>query len=256
MNPYSLTFALSLGINLLFFIVAFALKTDKFTDFTYGITFIILALFLNFTNQTYFPIQILITLMIIIWAIRLISYLVIRILRIKKDSRFDDKRENLLSFLQFWVFQGIAVWIIMLPAILILTQSDSIPVSSIMIMGMIVWLMGLLLESIADGQKFKFKSNPKNKDMWIQSGLWKYSRHPNYFGEMLVWWGIYLIVMPTLQGLAWLTIIGPIFITYILMFVSGIPLLEKKYDQKYVENVKYQEYRRKTSLLIPLPPKR
>ncbi len=193
--------------------------------------------------------------MVALWAIRLISYLLVRILKIKKDSRFDKIRGKPLEFLKFWAFQGLAVWVIVLPSIYLLNFSENRSISLIMVLGVLIWALGLLIETISDWQKFTFKNNPQNKKLWIQSGLWKYSRHPNYFGEMLCWWGIFIFASPFLEGLSWLTIISPIFITYILLFVSGIPLLEKRYEKKYKNNKKYQEYRKKTSILIPLPQK-
>lgn len=255
-NVYLLALAISLSINLFFFLLASTLKTDKFTDFTYGLTFILLALIFLFKNQTFYPHQILLATMIILWALRLITYLLIRILKIKKDTRFDGIREKPLQFLKFWLFQGLAVWAIMLPAVYLLNQALNQPVTSLMFLGIIIWVLGLTIESISDWQKFTFKNNPQNKDLWIQSGLWKYSRHPNYFGEILLWWGIFIFALPLVKGLSWLTIIGPLSITFILLFASGIPPLEKRYDQKYAANQQYQEYKKKTSLLIPLPPKR
>lgn len=253
MNVYVLALFISLGMNLLFFLLASTLKTDKFTDFTYGLTFIVLTFLFLLKNQTFYPYQLLLVLMVTLWGIRLITYLLVRILKIKKDSRFDGMREEPLKFLQFWVFQGLTVWIIMLPSVYLLNETESKLLNPIMVSGIIIWVLGLLIETISDWQKFSFKNNPQNKNLWIQSGLWKYSRHPNYFGEMLCWWGIFVFALPFLQGLSWLTVISPLFITFILLFVSGIPLLEKKYDAKYADNKKYQEYKKKTSVLIPLP---
>lgn len=250
-NHYLLALLISLGINLLFFFFANTFKTDKFTDFTYGLTFIILSSIFLFKNQTFFSYQLLLVVMVILWGIRLITYLLIRIMKIKKDNRFNNIRGDFLKFLQFWVFQGIAVWVIMLPSIFILNSTENKTIDNTMILGIIIWAVGLFIETVSDWQKFNFKNNPKNKNLWIQSGLWKYSRHPNYFGEMLCWWGIFIFTLPFIQGLSWLTIFGPIFITYILLFVSGIPLLEKKYDKKYAEDKKYQEYKERTSILIP-----
>ena len=162
-------------------------------------------------------------------------------------------RQKPWEFLKFWLFQGLAVWVIMLPSSFLLTTSQDKPINLIMLLGMVIWIVGLTIETIADWQKFSFKNLPKNKDLWIQSGIWKYSRHPNYFGEMLSWWGIFVFALPFIQGLNYFIIAGPLFITFILMFVSGIPLLEKKYDAKYANNQKYQKYKSQTSLLIPLP---
>lgn len=252
---YLLALLISLGINFLFYLLASILKTDKFTDFTYGLTFVALTFLFLFTNQTFYFYQLILVTMVALWAIRLISYLLVRILKIKKDSRFDKMREKPLEFLKFWTFQGLAVWVIVLPSIYLLNFSENRSISLIMVLGVLIWALGLLIETISDWQKFAFKNNPQNKNFWIQSGLWKYSRHPNYFGEMLCWWGIFIFVLPFLEGLSWLTIISPIFITFILLFVSGIPPLEKRYEKKYKNNKKYQEYKKKTSILIPLPQK-
>ncbi|HUV42868.1 MAG TPA: DUF1295 domain-containing protein [Patescibacteria group bacterium] len=254
-NIYLLALLVSLGINLIFFVLASSFKTDKFTDFTYGLTFIILAFLFLLKNQTFYFYQILLTVMVIFWGIRLISYLLIRILKIKKDSRFDNIREKPLQFLKFWLFQGLVVWAIMLPSIYLLSITEHKTINFIMILGVAIWALGLIIETISDWQKFSFKNKPKNKNLWIQTGLWKYSRHPNYFGEMLCWWGIFIFVLPFIRGMSWLTIIGPFFITFILLFVSGIPPLEKRYDKKFADNKKYQNYKKKTSILIPLPQK-
>ena len=137
----------------------------------------------------------------------------------------------------------------MLPATFILNSSLDLPLTTLSYIGIIIWIMGFSIETIADHQKFTFKN--KNKTGFITTGLWRYSRHPNYFGEMTLWWGLFLIVIPYLSGLAWLTILGPLFITFILLFVSGIPPLEKKYDQRYGKLKEYQEYKKNTSVLIP-----
>lgn len=253
MNVYILALLISLGINLLFFILASTLKTDKFTDFTYGLTFIALAIIFLLKNETFFLFQLLLVIMIVTWGMRLIVYLLVRILKIKKDRRFDKIRENPLKFLQFWIFQGLAVWVIMFPSIYLLNKTESKPLSSVMVFGIVIWTLGILIETVSDWQKFTFKNNSQNKNLWIQSGLWKYSRHPNYFGEILCWLGIFIFTAPFLQGLSWLTIVSPLFITFILLFVSGIPPLEKRYDAKYADDKNYREYKKRTSILVPLP---
>jgi len=254
-NIYLLALLVSLGINFVFFLLANTFKTDKFTDFTYGLTFIILALLFLFSKKTFYSYQLLLVTMVIVWGIRLIAYLLIRILKIKKDSRFDNIREDTLQFLKFWLFQAVVVWAVMLPVIYLLNFKENRIIGLVMIWGVAVWLLGLVIETVSDWQKFVFKNEVKNKGLWIETGLWKYSRHPNYFGEMLCWWGIFIFVLPFIQGWSWLLATGPLSITLILLFVSGIPLLEKKYDKRYAENKKYQEYKKKTSILIPLPKK-
>ncbi len=253
MNPYLLTLIISLITQLVFFTLAFILQTDKFTDLTYGLTFIIIILFLSLTNSPLtFP-QILISILITIWATRLASYLSLRILKIKKDKRFDQIRNNFLKFAQFWLLQGISVWIITLPSIYLLTLPSPQP-HLLTLFGTLLFFVGLIIESLADFQKFIFKN--KHPNTFITSGVWKYSRHPNYFGEITIWLGIFIITMPYQQSLSWLTISSPLFITILLLFISGIPLLEKRHQKKYGSQNNYQQYKKTTSLLIPLPPKK
>ncbi len=254
-TSYILALAISLGINLIFFIVATLFRTDKLTDLTYGLTFIILTLGFLFLGQVPYRYQIILSIMVCLWAIRLVSYLFIRILKIKKDSRFDKIRGNPWQFLKFWLLQGFSVWVILLPSFYLLAQKENKSLAPVMVLGIGVWFLGLVIETIADWQKFVFKNKSENKDLWISSGLWAYSRHPNYFGEMLVWWGIFIFVLPSFRDWSWINIIGPIFITCLLLFVSGIPPLEKRYQEKYANNKAYQDYKEKTSLLIPWPPK-
>lgn len=256
-DPYNLisTLVISIAVQIGFFILAATFKTDKVTDLSYSLTFIILALLLLLTNQTFFPTQIFIALLITFWGIRLAAYLFSRILKTGKDSRFDSSREDLLKFAGFWTLQAVSVWIIMLPATVALSADITPQTVWLSVLGLIVSCAGLIVETIADYQKYTFKNQPNNRGKWIQSGLWKYSRHPNYFGEMLVWWGLFIVAIGYLTGAMWLTILGPIYLTLLLLFVTGVPTLEKKYDQNYKDNEDYQRYRENTSLIFPLPPK-
>jgi len=241
----------SFAIQILFFIFAAIFKTDKVTDLSYGLTFIGLAIFSLFDNGTFFRYQLISSLLITLWGLRLSGYLFIRILKIKNDKRCDGIRENFIKFAQFWFFQAIAVWIISLPNTYIQSLKIDTSINALMIVGVLIFLVGLTIETIADIQKFVFKNDPKNKGKWIQSGVWKYSRHPNYFGEMLCWWGIFVFTIPAQSELSLLSIIGPLFISFILLFVTGVPTLEKKYDQRYKDNKDYQKYKKSTSLIIP-----
>lgn len=251
-----LALLISFAIQVVFFTLAAWKKTDKVTDLSYGLTFILIALFLAFRHPVLSPVQLLATLMVTTWGIRLAAYLFIRILKTKKDVRFDGIRENFKKFATFWFFQAISVWVIMLPTIVLLTKTVTIKLFPITIVGFFVWLAGLTLETTADWQQYTFKSKPANKNKWIQTGVWRYSRHPNYFGEMLCWWGIYLLAWSYLAYLQKLTIFGPLYITFILLFVSGIPPLEKRHEQKYGQNPDYRQYKKNTSALIPWPPKK
>jgi len=243
---YALIFAVLM--NVLIFIIAFIFKSDKLTDLTYSLTFILISLFFLLYNHIALSKTILF-LMILIWALRLGGYLFYRINKIKKDSRFDKIRANFFKFLFFWIFQGITAFIILVPSMLYFNSETKL--SYLSFIGIFVFLIGFLIETISDIQKFNFIINPKNKNKWIEHGLWKYSRHPNYFGEMLVWIGIYVYCI---NSISWIYgIISPLFLIFILRYVSGVPMLEKKNNEKFKNNKKYLEYKKKTNMFIVWP---
>ena len=168
-----------------------------------------------------------------------------------RDQRFDGVRENFWRFFRFWFFQGVAVWIIMLPVIVWFGAPGSW--SPLKTLGTLVWAIGLAIETIADAQKFAAKRQPGGESRWMDTGLWRYSRHPNYFGELLVWWGIFVFVAGDLTAPQWLTIVGPIAITFLLLRVTGIPTLEASAAKKWGGDPAYQDYVRRTSRLVPWP---
>lgn len=243
---------ISIGINLLMFIPAFIFKTDKLTDISYALTFIIMVVAALIVSGLSAPALIL-ALMVIAWGLRLGIFLFVRIGKMKKDRRFDGVRESFPKFVQFWVLQGLSVWVILVPALLFIIGRHT----SVCWLGLLIWLIGLLVEAFADIQKYRFKQDKKNKAKFISTGLWRYSRHPNYFGEILCWLGIYLFVFRGFAALNKLfALISPLYITILLLFVTGLPQLEKYADQKWGKAKEYKEYKRKTSILIPWFPKR
>lgn len=240
----------SIIFNLIVFIPAFIFKTDKLTDISYSLTFIFLtfwALSQNDTNLYKF----ILAFLILIWALRLGTYLFIRINKTGRDKRFDGLREDFLKFLGFWLLQGVSVWVVMISSLLFFAFGTE-PNIWLFIIGVITFLKGLIIETIADWQKYKFINNPENKGKWIQSGLWKYSRHPNYLGEIMVWIGIYLLTFSGLENwpMIW-ALISPVYIFSLIRFVSGIPILEKKAEEKWGSNPDYQNYKKETGILLP-----
>jgi len=247
--------AISLVFNLCAFTVAYNSKTDKLTDVSYAGTFIALLLVGLIQSPSSSVYSWLVVGMIALWAVRIGVFLLIRIHKAGRDRRFDEVRDNFIKFLSFWVLQAVTAWMLMLGALVYLQQGVK-PVVSFLVAGMIIWFVGLMVETIADWQKFEFNKRQKNKNNWISKGLWKYSRHPNYFGEILVWFGVYIFVVSGLNGSAqYIAMVSPLFITFILLFVSGVPLLEKSADMRWGENKKYQNYKKSTSVIIPFPPK-
>lgn len=245
---------LAVAVNLLLFLVAYRYRTDKLTDISYALTFMLLAAIGLMHSNHSLPAWILAA-MIFIWAIRLGGFLLIRIWHTGRDKRFDAMRSHFWSFGKFWLAQGLSVWFILIaPLEGFRTLHTNFPLWSIG--GIAVWCIGLVIETTADLQKYRFSHQPKNKDHWIHTGVWSWSRHPNYFGEMLIWIGAYLFVVPLLPMAAVLVgVLSPLFIISLLLFVSGLPPLEKSADSRWGKNPKYQDYKRHTSILIPWPPR-
>lgn len=248
---------ITIGMQTSFFIIAATCKFDKVTDFAGGSNFIVLAVVTFFLSNTFYARQIAITVLVVLWGFRLTGYLFYRILRIGEDKRFDDKRENILRFAVFWLLQAIWVFTVSLPVIYINAPLlvNNLHLVATDYAGIGVFVFGLIIEAIADQQKFNFRNNPENKDHWCDAGLWSWSRHPNYFGEMLVWWGAFLLSIEIIdEKKLWTAVMSPLFLMTILLFLSGIPLLEKKADDKYKTKMEYVQYKQKTSPLILLPP--
>lgn len=234
-------------VNILFFLIAFVKKSDAFTDMTYSLTFIILAWFAYLQSPKDW-IHLLATVMVTFWAIRLGGFLLKRVLHMGKDARFDGIRNSFFSFLEFWLAQAVTAWVLLLPLFFLSTHSGILTIYSLAGFG--VWLAGLLIESIADWQKFVFKKKHPKKLMI--SGLFAWSRHPNYFGEILVWIGFAEFVFPVLSPMQVLfSLISPLFIIVVLRFFTGVPVLEKSYEKKY--GAQWRVYKKNTSMFMLLP---
>jgi steroid 5-alpha reductase family enzyme len=253
MNAILLSLAVALAVNAAFFAVAAVRKTDVVTDLSYSLTFVLLAIVLLFTGARE-AVQLVASVLVLVWALRLGGYLFRRILRMKVDHRFDGMREEPLRFARFWLLQAITVAVVMLPVSYLLDQDQPPALGAWSVAGAVIWFGGFVVEAVADAQKSAFRAKDENRGRFIASGLWRYSRHPNYFGELLVWWGLFVFTVPVLHGAAFAVVIGPIFITVLLLFVSGIPLVERSADEKYGSDDAYREYKRRTSILVPLPP--
>lgn len=243
---------LAFGVQIFFFGIAFFFKTDRLTDLVYGLTFVLLAVLYLLQPEDLARRSVWMALAVVLWGTRLALYLFVRIMSIKRDRRFDGRREKFWSFAAFWGLQGSAIWMAMLPLTLVVSRADQPTIGWLDFVGFGLFVLGLLIESVADQQKFVFRSNPANEGRWTNVGLWRYSRFPNYFGEILLWWGLFLVSLSALPPWAWLvSACGPAFITFILLRVSGIPLLELAHLQKYGHDREFQRYRQQTSLLVP-----
>jgi steroid 5-alpha reductase family enzyme len=245
----------TIGIQLLAWIPASILKTEKFYDMTGGFTYIAIVFLSLWTGSQYEAPsvrELIVSILVVIWAIRLSSFLYLRIHRVGKDGRFDELKKTPTRFLVPWIVQGLWVFLTMNVVIVINTQSNSAPPLGIWdFVALIIWVLGFSIEVIADSQKTKFNMIAENKGKWIQDGLWSMSRHPNYFGEILVWTGIAFFGISCFSGLEMISWISPIFVYLLLTKISGIPILDRRALEKWGKNPDYLSYRDKTPQLIP-----
>lgn len=255
MNPFLISLLLIFFIQIIFFIFAAVLKTDNVTDLAYGLTFVLVANWWYWQLAEPSLLQTLVTTAISLWGVRLAGFLFVRVIKMKRDKRFDGIRENVLKFAGFWTLQTVSIWVILLPSLWLLTQDHSQQIDVLSWIGILMWGVGFVIQAVADQQKFIFKNKSENKDKLITSGIFKYSQYPNYFGEMLMWWSIFWAISPLIQGWVWLIVVGPIFITSLLLFVSGIPTVEKQRQDRFGKDKAYLTYKNRTSLLVPFPPK-
>lgn len=243
--------ALAFIIQWIAFIPAYIKKTEKFYDITGTIAYIsVVVVSMIFSSEIDLR-SIIITLLVSIWTLRLGFFLFRRVLKAGEDKRFEHLKQSFMKFLMTWTLQGLWVSFTLAAALAAITSEKRVEFGIIGIIGLIVWLFGFGFESIADYQKNKFRSITENKGKFIKTGLWSKTRHPNYFGEIVLWIGIAIIVLPTLEGLRWFTLVSPIFVTLLITKVSGVPILERRADEKWGGNEDYEEYKTNTPVLIP-----
>ena len=236
------------------FIPAFIFKTEKFYDLTGSITYIAAISFALYATNSFRDVHIgnlIVGFSIIIWAIRLGSFLFIRIHRDKKDGRFDSIKKSFSQFFMTWTLQGMWVFICSSAAFIAIANPKGVEVNSIFILGVLIFIFGFLIEVIADNQKTNFRSKVANKDSFINEGLWAKSRHPNYFGEITLWTGISIMSISTFQGMNYLALFSPIFSYLLLVYVSGIRMLELRGQKKWGHLEEYKKYKQDTPKLIP-----
>ena len=243
--------ALAFIINWAAFVPAFFLQTEKFYDLTGSLTYLSLIGTSLYLSQNKNTLTYLLAALVIIWAVRLGTFLFSRIHRDGKDDRFDNIKPNFFRFLNAWSIQALWVVLTAAPVFVAISTVERQDFSLYTYIGLILWVTGFAIEVIADQQKTKFKKNPKNKGKFINTGLWSRSRHPNYFGEILLWFGVSVIVFPLLQGWQYAVLISPIFVTFLLTRVSGVPMLAAKGQKKWGDQADYQEYLKNTPVLIP-----
>lgn len=251
---FAVCVALAFLIQWLAFIPAYLLQTERFYDLTGSVTYISVTVVAVALGPAADARSYLLLALVVIWAVRLGGYLFRRIRKVGKDTRFDAIKPSFIRFLNAWTLQGLWVSLTLAAALAAITTTIRGDLAVFALIGLLVWLAGFGIEATADYQKSHFRADPANKGTFIRTGLWAWSRHPNYFGEITLWIGVALIALPVLRGWQWVTLISPVFVFLLLTRVSGVPLLEKSADKRWGGQGDYEAYKRRTPVLVPLPP--
>ena len=252
---YALCIALSFLIQWIAFIPSYLNRTEKFYDLSGGITYITVTLMAMLLTPDVDARSLLLAGIVIVWAVRLASFLFLRIRAAGEDRRFREIKQSFARFLLTWTLQGLWVSFSLAAALAAITSTLRLDLDLFAWIGAFIWLTGFAIEVAADRQKSAFNARSENKGKFISTGLWSWSRHPNYFGEIVLWIGVAIIALPILRGWQWATLISPVFIILLLTRISGIPMLENRANQKWGGEAEYESYKARTSVLIPLPPK-
>lgn len=234
------------------FVPSYLRRTEHFFDLTGSLTYIAtmsITVALSGAPDTR---SMLLLVLVLVWAFRLGTFLFRRVRRAGKDDRFDEIKQSFVRFLTVWTVQGLWVSLTLAAALAAVTSAERVALDAFALLGLAVWASGFAFEAVADLQKSRFRADETNRDSFISSGLWSISRHPNYFGEIVLWTGIAIIAWPTLSGWQYATLISPVFVYLLLTRVSGIPLLEKKAEAKWGGQPAYEEYKRRTPVLVPV----
>jgi steroid 5-alpha reductase family enzyme len=245
---------LAFAIQWIAFIPAYIFQTEKFYDLTGSLTYLLVIWYSltlssdQFTNLN--GANIVIVLLISLWAIRLGSFLFMRIHHDGEDKRFRSIKPSASQFFMTWTLQGLWVSLCSMCALTAISSNTGIVMNAFFYIGLALFILGFAIEVMADMEKSTFKANQENKDKFITTGLWARSRHPNYFGEIVLWTGIAVMSFSSLEGLQYLTLISPIFTYLLLVYVSGVRMLEARGDLKWGDDPAYQEYKKKTPVLF------
>ena len=236
------------------YIPAYTFQTEKFYDLTGTLTYLTVVWFTYMLSNSAGELKIgnlILALLISIWAVRLGSFLFLRIHKAGEDKRFRTIKPSASQFFMTWTLQGFWVSICSMCALTAISSEVGVVVNVFFYIGFALFLIGFSIEVIADNQKNTFRSLEENKDKFIATGLWAKSRHPNYFGEIMLWTGIALIALPSLSGTQYLTLISPVFTYILLVHISGVRMLEDMGNKKWGHLEEYKNYKDKTPRIIP-----
>ena len=230
-------------------------SSEKYFDFTGMVATLLLILtsmFALFSSGAEVSIRsVFVATFVSVWTLRLGIFLYKRIVKAGEDRRFRDIKKSLPKFLMTWTLSALWVFLTTVNAITLIALNPPEPIGVFFVVGALLWLLGFSFEVIADRQKKHFSEQPENKGRFITQGLWSVSRHPNYFGEIILWTGIAIISLPFLSGWQFVTLVSPVFVFLLLTRISGLPFLEDKAEKKWGEDKDYIEYKKRTPILVP-----
>ena len=236
------------------FIPSYLKRTEQYYDLVGSLTYQSLAVLGFILTDTRDTRTVLLVGMVLIWTIRLGTFLFRRVKKAGSDGRFDKIKQNWARFLMAWTVQGLWVTFTAGAALAAVTSGDKSGIGPIGIVGIVIWVIGFGFEIRADQEKSTFRANPENAGTFITGGLWSWSRHPNYFGEFFLWLGVAILAAPALQGWQFVTLLSPVFVYLLLTKVSGVPLLEKRSDEKWGGQADYETYKSNTPVFFPRTP--
>ncbi|MBK1704621.1 DUF1295 domain-containing protein [Halochromatium glycolicum] len=237
------------------FVPSYRAQTEHWYDLTGSLTYLTVTLGTLLLAARFDPRSLILAALVAIWALRLGTFLFRRVRKAGRDSRFDDIKPSFTRFLMAWTLQGLWVFLTLAAALAAMTAASAPAFGLLGWIGLLVWVVGFGIEAVADAQKQAFRKDPANKGQFIRSGLWAWSRHPNYFGEITLWTGVALIALPALSGWQYLTLISPLFVYLLLTRISGIPMLEASAEERWGDDPAYREYKARTPVLFPRPPR-
>jgi steroid 5-alpha reductase family enzyme len=245
---------LAFVIQWIAFLPAYIFQTEKFYDLTGSITYLSVIWYSLTSSSNYFAnlnvANIIIVLLITLWAVRLGSFLFMRIHKDGEDKRFRTIKPSATQFFMTWTLQGLWVSLCSMCALTAISSDSGVVINTLFYLGLGLFIFGFVTEVIADKQKTAFRSIPENRDKFITTGLWAKSRHPNFFGEIVLWTGIAVMSFSSLTGLQYLTLISPVFTYLLLVYVSGVRMLEARADKKWGDNEEYIKYKTETPVLM------
>jgi steroid 5-alpha reductase family enzyme len=248
-------FAITVGLAFLIqwaaFIPAWLRKTEKFYDLTGSLTYVTVTTLAVFLGPVVDGRSLLLWALVVVWAGRLGAFLFRRVHRTGRDGRFDEIKASFPRFLLAWSLQGLWVTFTAAAALAAITTTTRKELDPFAMVGLAVWLAGFAIEAGADAQKRRFQASPSNRGRFIQTGLWARSRHPNYFGEIVLWVGVAIVALPVVQGWQCVALASPLFVALLLTRISGVPLLERRADEKWGGQPDYEAYKKRTPVLIP-----